>query len=56
MERRRLIIVIALIIALPILFASLGGSGNTGLIIGIVLVTIGLASMLVGSRGAEDDG
>jgi hypothetical protein len=56
MDRRRLIIVVALIIALPILFASLGGSGGTGVIIGIVLVTLGLGSMLVGSRGAEDDG
>jgi hypothetical protein len=55
MDRRRLILVIAIVIALPILFASLGGSGNVGLVIGVVLVLIGLAWMLVGSR-AEGGG
>ena len=55
MDRRRLILVIAIVIALPILFASLGGSGNAGLLIGVLLVVVGLGWMLVGSR-AEGDG
>ena len=53
MDRRRLILVIAIVIALPILFASLGGSGDAGLVIGIALVAIGVVWMLLGSRSAD---
>ena len=53
MDRRRVILAIAIVIALPILFASLGGSGNAGLFIGIVLVAVGVAWMLLGSRSAD---
>jgi hypothetical protein len=50
----RLLILVAAVISLPILFGTLGGTSNAGLIIGIVLVVVGIASGLVGGRRSTD--
>lgn len=41
-DRQRFIAIIAAIITLPILFATIGGGRSTGLTIGVVLVVVGL--------------
>jgi hypothetical protein len=57
MPDRRLVIAIAAVIALPILFASLGAGQGAGLLIGVALVAVGLGSMLVaGRRDPGDEG
>ena len=55
MPDRRLLIAIGAVIALPILFASLGAGRGAGLAIGVVLVAIGFGSMLVGNARDRDD-
>jgi hypothetical protein len=54
MPDRRLLIAIGAVIALPILFASLGAGRGAGLIIGVVLVAIGIGSMLVSTARRDD--
>jgi hypothetical protein len=44
------IIAIGAIIAIPAIFAALGGGHDVGLVFGIVLVVVGVAWMLLGSR------
>jgi hypothetical protein len=55
MPDRRLLIAIGAVIALPILFASIGAGRGAGLLIGVVLVAIGVGSMLVGNSRGRDD-
>lgn len=50
----RILLLVAAVISLPILFGALGGTRDAGLIVGIVLVVVGLASGLVGSRRPTD--
>jgi hypothetical protein len=52
----RLLLVIAAVISLPILFGLLGGTRDAGLVIGVVLVVIGVASGLFGTRAPDDGG
>ena len=54
MPNRTVLLAIAAVIALPILFAVAGGGSDTGLIIGIVLVVVGIVSGLAGARRAGD--
>lgn len=55
MPDRRLLIAIAAVIALPILFAAIGGGRFVGIAIGVVLVAVGIGSMLVRrDQGAGD--
>ena len=54
MPDRRLLIAIAAVIALPILFAAIGGGRFAGIAVGVVLVAVGIGSMLV--RRDEGDG
>jgi hypothetical protein len=56
MPRRPVLLTIAIVLALPILFATVGGTAGAGLLLGVVLVAIGVGSMFFGARGAEDDG
>lgn len=51
MPGRLAIIAIGAIIAIPAIFAALGGGHDVGLVFGIVLVVVGIAWMLLGSRG-----
>jgi hypothetical protein len=51
MPGRWTIIAIGSIIAIPAIFAALGGGHATGLVFGVVLVVVGVAWMLLGSRG-----
>lgn len=50
----RLLLVVAAVISLPILFGVVGGTRDAGLIIGIVLVVVGIASGLIGARRRTD--
>jgi hypothetical protein len=50
----RLMLVVAAVISLPILFGVIGGTRDAGLIIGVVLVVLGIASGLVGARRSTD--
>jgi hypothetical protein len=54
MSHRTTILAIGAIIAVPLIFAALGAGQGAGLAFGVVLVVIGVAWMLVGSRGAGD--
>jgi len=56
MTSRLLIVAIALVICIPLVFAALGTSEPTGLMIGAILVVVGVAGMLLGARRSEDDG
>lgn len=57
MPDRSLLMAIAVVIALPILLASLGAGQATGLVVGVVLVAVGVGAMLVTSaRDRRDDG
>jgi hypothetical protein len=47
-------LVVAAVISLPILFGVIGGTRDAGLIIGVVLVVLGIASGLVGARRSTD--
>jgi hypothetical protein len=55
-RNRRLVLVIAIVIAAPIFFATLGGTRDAGLAIGVVLVAIGAVWGLAGTRRAGDGG
>jgi uncharacterized protein (DUF58 family) len=54
MPNRPILLAITVVIALPILFATLGGGGGAGLALGVVLVAVGIGSMLFG-RAREGD-
>jgi hypothetical protein len=49
---------IAAVITIPLIFTLLGGGRDAGLIIGVVLVVVGLAWSVIGSRepGDQDQG
>jgi hypothetical protein len=51
MNRRLAILVIGSVIAIPLIFASLGASQDAGLAFGVLLVVVGLGWSLIGSRG-----
>jgi uncharacterized membrane protein HdeD (DUF308 family) len=53
MPSRMTIIAIGAIIAIPAIFAALGGGRYVGLVFGVVLVVVGVAWMLVGSRDSD---
>lgn len=53
MSRRLTVIAIGAIIAIPAIFAALGGGHDVGLVFGIVLVVVGVAWMLLGSRDPD---
>ncbi|MDX6700965.1 MAG: hypothetical protein QOF26_1191, partial [Baekduia sp.] len=46
----------AAVIALPILFAAIGGGRFVGIAIGVVLVAVGIGSMLVRRDEGAGDG
>lgn len=57
MPSRLLVIAVGGVIAIPLIFAALGASQDAGLAFGVVLVVVGIAWMVLGSRGdggAED--
>jgi hypothetical protein len=51
---RATVLAIGAIIAIPAIFAALGGGHYVGLVFGVVLVVVGVAWMLVG--GSRDEG
>ena len=53
-DRRRFIIAIGAVIALPIIFALAGGGRGVGVAIGVILVVGGIGWGLLGARGAQD--
>lgn len=53
MPPRMLVIAIGAVIAIPAIFAALGGGHYVGLVFGIVLVVVGVGWMLLGSRGSD---
>jgi hypothetical protein len=58
MPSRTIILAIALVIAIPLLFAALGASQDAGLAFGVVLVVVGLGWSAFGARtggGGNDD-
>jgi hypothetical protein len=56
MPGRLTIIAIGAIIAIPAIFAALGGGHDVGLVFGVVLVVVGVGWMLVGGSRDEDPG
>jgi hypothetical protein len=54
MPSRMTIIAIGAIVAIPAIFAALGGGHYVGLVFGVVLVVVGVGWMLVG--GSRDSG
>jgi hypothetical protein len=50
MPRRVTVLIIGAVIAIPLIFASLGASQDAGLAFGVLLVIVGMAWSLVGSR------
>jgi hypothetical protein len=50
MPNRFTLIAIGAVIAIPLIFAALGAGQAAGLAFGIVLVVVGVAWMLIGSR------
>ncbi|WP_155892064.1 hypothetical protein [Conexibacter woesei] len=48
-----LVIAIGAVIAIPAIFAALGGGHYVGLVFGIVLVVVGVGWMLLGSRDSD---
>jgi hypothetical protein len=54
MRHPRFLLLVAAVITLPIVFGLLGGTRNAGLIIGIVLVVVGIASGVLGGRTPGD--
>jgi hypothetical protein len=55
-RNHRLMLVIAIVIAAPIFFATLGGTADAGLAIGVVLVAVGAVWGVAGTRRAGDGG
>jgi hypothetical protein len=55
MQHRGLVIAIAVVLVLPLIFAALGGTQRTGLLIGVALVVVGLLAGLLGARSPRDD-
>jgi hypothetical protein len=45
---------IAAVITIPLIFTLIGGGRQAGLIVGVVLVAVGLAWSVIGSRGPSD--
>jgi hypothetical protein len=54
MPNRTTVIAIAAVITIPLIFALLGGGRDAGLIIGVVLVAVGVAWSVIGSRTPND--
>lgn len=52
MTSRAWILGIAVVLVLPIFFALLGGSDSAGLLIGVVLVCVGIATWIWETRRA----
>ena len=50
MPRRLTILIIGAVIAIPLIFASLGASQDAGLAFGVVLVVVGVGWSLAGAR------
>jgi hypothetical protein len=50
MSRRVTVLIIGAVIAIPLIFASLGASQDAGLAFGVLLVIVGIGWSLVGSR------
>ena len=50
MPSRATVIIIGAVIAIPLIFASLGASRSAGLAFGVLLVAVGLGWTLFGSR------
>jgi hypothetical protein len=49
-SRRLLVIAIGAIVAIPAIFAALGGGRHVGLVFGVVLVVVGVGWMYLDSR------
>jgi hypothetical protein len=47
---------IAAVITIPLIFTLIGGGRDAGLIVGVVLVAVGVAWSVIGSRGPRDQG
>jgi hypothetical protein len=45
---------IAAVITIPLIFTLIGGGRHAGLIVGVVLVAVGVAWSVIGSRGPSD--
>jgi hypothetical protein len=54
MRSTRTLTAIAAVITIPLIFALVGGGRDAGLIIGVVLVVVGVAWSVIGSRGPSD--
>jgi hypothetical protein len=48
------VIAIAAVITIPLIFTLLGGGRHAGLVVGVVLVIVGVAWSVIGSRGRSD--
>jgi type III secretory pathway component EscS len=55
MGSRATVIAVGAIIAIPLIFAALGAGQDAGLAFGVVLVVVGVAWMLLGSRAGGGD-
>jgi hypothetical protein len=55
MPTRFLVIAVGAVIAIPAIFAALGAGQDAGLAFGVVLVLVGVAWMIVGSRDGDGD-
>jgi len=55
MSHRTTVIAVGAVIAIPLIFAALGAGQDAGLAFGIVLVLVGVAWMLFGSRTGDGD-
>jgi hypothetical protein len=56
MPSRTTVIAVGAVIAIPLIFAALGAGQDAGIAFGVVLVVVGLAWTLLGSRPSDDDG
>jgi hypothetical protein len=54
MPRRTTIIIIGAVIAIPLIFASLGASQDAGLAFGVLLVAVGVGWSLAGARRGDE--
>jgi hypothetical protein len=54
MRSTRTLTAIAAVITIPLIFTLVGGGRHAGLIIGVVLVAVGVAWSVIGSRGPGD--
>jgi hypothetical protein len=54
MRSTRTLTAIAAVITIPLIFTLVGGGRDAGLIVGVVLVVVGVAWSVIGSRGRSD--